>query len=45
MDANASLRNTNTGLTETVAKGKQLVIATSTTAMMWRPFILAGAWF
>jgi len=31
MDANASLRNTNTGLTETVAKGKQLVIATSTT--------------
>ena len=31
MDANASLRNTNTGLTETIAKGKQLVIATSTT--------------
>ena len=31
MDANAALRNTNTGLTETVAKGKQLVIVTSTT--------------
>lgn len=31
MDANISLRETNTGLSETVAKGKQLVIATSTT--------------
>ena len=31
MDANTSLRDANTGLTETVAKGKQLVIATSTT--------------